>query len=185
MIQNDFLHCIVSFVFYYFGMISVLVVSLKFENKVWLEMLIFTRPSLTAIAFLLATNLQKHIALLFIFPDYRVCTFICNITSHSKLVDFFEENYPKILATELYFLTYISKKNSGSHQAGLENNFYRLLHCSNVIRIMVVTGIVLFSMMFCFGKNLLVTFDPMFAQDSCISPLLEHFFLFNGTRYRG
>lgn len=176
MIQNDFTFRIVSFGSLLLGMISGALgcfAVLRKQSLIGDAISHCTLPGI-AIAFLI-TNSKNIEVLLFgaLLSGLLSMYLITNITSHSKLK--FDSSLALVLSVlfgiGIVFLTYI-QKNSGSHQAGLEKFIFG--QASSLLKrdvwIMVVTGIVLFSMMVLFWKEFkLVTFDPMFAQTVGIS----------------
>ena len=171
MIQNDFTFRVVSFGSLVLGMISGALgcfAVLRKQSLIGDAISHCTLPGI-AIAFLI-TNSKNIEVLLFgaLLSGLLSMYLITTIASHSKLK--FDASLALVLSVlfgiGIVFLTYI-QKNSGSHQAGLEK--FILGQASSLlkrdVRIMMITGIVLFSMMIVFWKEFkLVTFDPVFAQ---------------------
>ena len=171
MIQNDFTFRVVSFGSLVLGMISGALgcfAVLRKQSLIGDAISHCTLPGI-AIAFLI-TNSKNIEVLLFgaLLSGLLSMYLITTIASHSKLK--FDASLALVLSVlfgiGIVFLTYI-QKNSGSHQAGLEK--FILGQASSLlkrdVRIMIITGIVLFSMMIVFWKEFkLVTFDPVFAQ---------------------
>lgn len=171
MIQNDFTFRVVSFGSLILGMISGALgcfAVLRKQSLIGDAISHCTLPGI-AIAFLI-TNSKNIEVLLFgaLLSGLLSMYLITTITSHSKLK--FDASLALVLSVlfgiGIVFLTYI-QKNSGSHQAGLEKFIFGQASSllKRDVRIMMITGIVLFSMMIVFWKEFkLVTFDPVFAQ---------------------
>ena len=171
MIQNDFTFRVVSFGSLILGMISGALgcfAVLRKQSLIGDAISHCTLPGI-AIAFLI-TNSKNIEVLLFgaLLSGLLSMYLITTITSHSKLK--FDASLALVLSVlfgiGIVFLTYI-QKNSGSHQAGLEKFIFGQASSllKRDVRIMIITGIVLFSMMIVFWKEFkLVTFDPVFAQ---------------------
>lgn len=171
MIQNDFTFRVVSFGSLILGMISGALgcfAVLRKQSLIGDAISHCTLPGI-AIAFLI-TNSKNIEVLLFgaLISGLLSMYLITTITSHSKLK--FDASLALVLSVlfgiGIVFLTYI-QKNSGSHQAGLEKFIFGQASSllKRDVRIMIITGIVLFSMMIVFWKEFkLVTFDPVFAQ---------------------
>ena len=171
MIQNDFTFRVVSFGSLILGMISGALgcfAVLRKQSLIGDAISHCTLPGI-AIAFLI-TNSKNIEVLLFgaLISGLLSMYLITTITSHSKLK--FDSSLALVLSVlfgiGIVFLTYI-QKNSGSHQAGLEKFIFGQASSllKRDVRIMIITGIVLFSMMIVFWKEFkLVTFDPVFAQ---------------------
>ena len=171
MIQNDFTFRVVSFGSLVLGMISGALgcfAVLRKQSLIGDAISHCTLPGI-AIAFLI-TNSKNIEVLLFgaLLSGLLSMYLITTITSHSKLK--FDASLALVLSVlfgiGIVFLTYI-QKNSGSHQAGLEKFIFGQASSllKRDVRIMIITGIVLFSMMIVFWKEFkLVTFDPVFAQ---------------------
>ena len=171
MIQNDFTFRVVSFGSLVLGMISGALgcfAVLRKQSLIGDAISHCTLPGI-AIAFLI-TNSKNIEVLLFgaLISGLLSMYLITTITSHSKLK--FDSSLALVLSVlfgiGIVFLTYI-QKNSGSHQAGLEKFIFGQASSllKRDVRIMIITGIVLFSMMIVFWKEFkLVTFDPVFAQ---------------------
>lgn len=171
MIQNDFTFRVVSFGSLILGMISGALgcfAVLRKQSLIGDAISHCTLPGI-AIAFLI-TNSKNIEVLLFgaLLSGLLSMYLITTITSHSKLK--FDSSLALVLSVlfgiGIVFLTYI-QKNSGSHQAGLEKFIFGQASSllKRDVRIMIITGIVLFSMMIVFWKEFkLVTFDPVFAQ---------------------
>lgn len=171
MIQNDFTFRVVSFGSLILGMISGALgcfAVLRKQSLIGDAISHCTLPGI-AIAFLI-TNSKNIEVLLFgaLLSGLLSMYLITTITSHSKLK--FDASLALVLSVlfgiGIVFLTYI-QKNSGSHQAGLEKFIFGQASSllKRDVRIMIITGIVLFSMMIAFWKEFkLVTFDPVFAQ---------------------
>lgn len=171
MIQNDFTFRVVSFGSLILGMISGALgcfAVLRKQSLIGDAISHCTLPGI-AIAFLI-TNSKNIEVLLFgaLLSGLLSMYLITTIASHSKLK--FDASLALVLSVlfgiGIVFLTYI-QKNSGSHQAGLEKFIFGQASSllKRDVRIMMITGIVLFSMMIVFWKEFkLVTFDPVFAQ---------------------
>ncbi|WP_454959469.1 metal ABC transporter permease [Filifactor alocis] len=171
MIQNDFTFRVVSFGSLILGMISGALgcfAVLRKQSLIGDAISHCTLPGI-AIAFLI-TNSKNIEVLLFgaLLSGLLSMYLITTIASHSKLK--FDASLALVLSVlfgiGIVFLTYI-QKNSGSHQAGLEKFIFGQASSllKRDVRIMIITGIVLFSMMIVFWKEFkLVTFDPVFAQ---------------------
>ncbi|EFE28974.1 ABC 3 transport family protein [Filifactor alocis ATCC 35896] len=171
MIQNDFTFRVVSFGSLVLGMISGALgcfAVLRKQSLIGDAISHCTLPGI-AIAFLI-TNSKNIEVLLFgaLLSGLLSMYLITTIASHSKLK--FDASLALVLSVlfgiGIVFLTYI-QKNSGSHQAGLEKFIFGQASSllKRDVRIMIITGIVLFSMMIVFWKEFkLVTFDPVFAQ---------------------
>lgn len=171
MIQNDFTFRVVSFGSLILGMISGALgcfAVLRKQSLIGDAISHCTLPGI-AIAFLI-TNSKNIEVLLFgaLISGLLSMYLITTIASHSKLK--FDASLALVLSVlfgiGIVFLTYI-QKNSGSHQAGLEKFIFGQASSllKRDVRIMIITGIVLFSMMIVFWKEFkLVTFDPVFAQ---------------------
>ncbi|WP_454964313.1 metal ABC transporter permease [Filifactor alocis] len=171
MIQNDFTFRVVSFGSLILGMISGALgcfAVLRKQSLIGDAISHCTLPGI-AIAFLI-TNSKNIEVLLFgaLISGLLSMYLITTITSHSKLK--FDASLALVLSVlfgvGIVFLTYI-QKNSGSHQAGLEKFIFGQASSllKRDVRIMIITGIVLFSTMIVFWKEFkLVTFDPVFAQ---------------------
>jgi zinc ABC transporter, permease protein len=171
MIQNDFTFRVVSFGSLILGMISGALgcfAVLRKQSLIGDAISHCTLPGI-AIAFLI-TNSKNIEVLLFgaLLSGLLSMYLITTIASHSKLK--FDASLALVLSVlfgiGIVFLTYI-QKNSGSHQAGLEKFIFGQASSllKRDVRIMMITGIVLFFMMIVFWKEFkLVTFDPVFAQ---------------------
>ena len=171
MIQNDFTFRVVSFGSLVLGMISGALgcfAVLRKQSLIGDAISHCTLPGI-AIAFLI-TNSKNIEVLLFgaLLSGLLSMYLITTIASHSTLK--FDASLALVLSVlfgiGIVFLTYI-QKNSGSHQAGLEKFIFGQASSllKRDVRIMIITGIVLFSMMIVFWKEFkLVTFDPVFAQ---------------------
>lgn len=171
MIQNDFTFRVVSFGSLILGMISGALgcfAVLRKQSLIGDAISHCTLPGI-AIAFLI-TNSKNIEVLLFgaLLSGLLSMYLITTIASHSKLK--FDASLALVLSVlfgiGIVFLTYI-QKNSGSHQAGLEKFIFGQASSllKRDVRIMIITGIMLFSMMIVFWKEFkLVTFDPVFAQ---------------------
>ena len=171
MIQNDFTFRVVSFGSLILGMISGALgcfAVLRKQSLIGDAISHCTLPGI-AIAFLI-TNSKNIEVLLFgaLLSGLLSMYLITTIASHSKLK--FDASLALVLSVlfgiGIVFLTYI-QKNSGSQQAGLEKFIFGQASSllKRDVRIMIITGIVLFSMMIVFWKEFkLVTFDPVFAQ---------------------